>query len=126
MPRYQELNPGEICEIVEINGDRTKFRNEIIPGGSVTLSSGPFIKVTYKSSGDTEQSSHGSKPRHTVINDEGIEMTQRDIDGLASFYFVVKGGETATLSGGRKSRRSKSNKNKRTRRKSLKKQHRRK
>jgi hypothetical protein len=122
MPRYSRLNDGDECEIVEINGDKSKLKYKDFS----TFSQGPFITVTFKSYGDTVSSGHGSTPRAIVIRD-GKEIKQEDINGYASFYFVVKGGKTATFSGGRKSRRPNSKKNKRTRRKSLKKQqHRRK
>lgn len=118
MPGYRELNDGDACKIVEINGDKGKLKHKDFS----TFSEGPFITVTFKSYGDTVSSGHGSTPRAIVIRD-GKEITQEDINEYASFYFVVKGGKTATFSGGRKSRRPKSKKNKRTRRKSLKKQH---
>jgi len=118
MPGFKRLNEGDTCDIVEINGDNRKLKHKDFS----TFSQGPFINVTFKSYGDTVSSSHGSTPRAIVIRD-GKEITQEDIDRIASFFFVVKGGKTATFSGGRKSRRRKSNKNKRTRRKSVKKHH---
>ena len=90
------------------------------------FSKGPFITVTFKSHNDSKVTRHGTTANATVIKN-GEEITQTYINEIASFYFVVKNGESvATLSGGRKSRRHKSNKHKRTRRKSLKKQNRRK
>ena len=121
MPGFKRLNDGDTCDIVEINGDKTKLKYKDFS----TFSQGPFINVRFKSYGDTVSSGHGSTPRVIVIKD-GKEITQTDIDGYASFYFVVKGGKTATFSGGRKSRCHKSNKHKRTRRKSVKRLHRRK
>lgn len=123
MPRFKQLNQDDSCEIVEINGDNTKLKYKNFK----TFSQGPFITVKFVSYGDTVSSSHGSTPRAIVTRDDNNEqMTQADIKGYASFFFVVKGGETAIFSGGRKSRRRKSNKNKRTRRKSVKRLHRRK
>jgi hypothetical protein len=122
MPGYNQLNEGDDCEIVEINGNPDILKRK----DGITFSQGPFIQVTFKSYGETVSSSHGSTPRAIVTRD-GKEITQEDINNLASFYFVVKGGKTATFNGGRKShRRHKSNKNKRTRRKSVKRLHRRK
>ena len=121
MPGYNQLNKGDECEIVEINGDKRKLEDK----NGFTFSQGPFIPVTFKSYGETLYGSHGSTPRATVIR-EGKDITQTDINRIASFFFVVKGGKTETFSGGRKSRRRKSNKNKRTRRKSVKRLHRRK
>ena len=120
MPGWNRLREGDECEIVEINGDTSKLKYT-----ANILSNGPFTKVIFKSYGDTVASSHGTTPRAIVIRD-GEEITQKDIKGHASFYFVVKGGVTKTFSGGRKSRSRNSKKNKRTRRKTLKKQHRRK
>ena len=120
---YIGLTDGEECQIVEINGD---WRSKLKTGKDYRwYSQGPFIDVIFKSHGDGGSSNHGSTLRSIVIKD-GKEITQEDMNQFRSFYFVVKDGKTATFSGGRKSRRPKSNKNKRTRRKSLKKQHRRK
>ena len=122
MPGWKRLTEGEECEIVEINGDTSKLK---YTADNNILSKGPFINVTFKSYGETVASSHGSTPRAIVIRD-GEEITQKDIERHASFYFVIKGGVTKSFSGGRKSRSRNSKKNKRTRRKTLKKQHRRK
>jgi hypothetical protein len=120
---YELLNPGDECEIVELNGDSKKLKT----GRDFKwFAQGPFIPVTFKSHNDSTATSHGATANATVIKD-GELTTQKDMNKFASFYFVVKNGDTvATLSGGRKSRRHKSNKHKRTRRKSLKKQNRRK
>ena len=120
MPGFKQLNEGDACEIVEINGDNSKFKGKGKDGS--LFSQGPFITVTFKSYGATPSNSHGSSQRAIVIRG-GKEITQEDINKIASFFFVVKGGKTDTFSGGRKSRRRKSNKNKRTRRKSVKKHH---
>ena len=118
MPGFTPLNEGDECEIVEINGDYSKFTGL---GKGVLFSKGPFITVTFVSYGNTMSTSHGDTPRAIVMRD-GKNITQEDKHGMASFFFVVKGGQSAS-SGGRKSRRRKSNKNKRTRRKSVKKHH---
>ena len=127
MPGFKQLTKGDACEIVEINGDKGKLKHKDLS----TFSQGPFIEATIKSivfpPDDDEDldGDHSSKSVIVIVTKDGKEITQEDINGYASFYFVVKGGKTTTFSGGRKSRRLNSKKNKRTRRKSLKKQHRR-
>lgn len=121
MPNWEKLAPNEPCQIVEINGQAATLKHKNFK----TFSQGPFIDVIFKSYGQTVAGSHGVTPRAVVIKD-GQEMTQYDVDGRASFFFVVKGGDELpqnAFSGGRKSYRRKSNKNKRTRRKSMKKHH---
>jgi hypothetical protein len=121
--KYERLKDGEECEIVETNGNYDRLK---IGKFFKWFSQGPFIPVIFKSHNNSGVARHGTTANATVIKN-GEEITQTYINQIASFYFVVKNGDSvATLSGGRKSRRHKSNKHKRTRRKSLKKQNRRK
>jgi hypothetical protein len=126
MPGYNRLNEGDKCEIVEINGKPGNLKHNFIHKDGHVFSRGPFITVTFKSHGEPESSSYGRRATAIVTRNDGKEIIQEDTEDLPSFYFVVNGGKTATFSGGRKSRRRKTNKNKRIRRKSMKRLHRRK
>ena len=115
MPGWEQLKPGDKCQIVMINGDNTILKRK----DSAVFSNGPYIDATFLSYGETILSSHGITPRVKVrLLSNNDEIVQTDMNGYASFYFVVKGGITATFDdtvlrrGGSKSRKHLSRKRK--------------
>ena len=118
MPGYIALKPGEECQIVMIDGDRTKvISNPSYP--MAYFSNGPFIDAIYESSGTIKEDEDGhgiqSGIQVKLKRDDSL-ITQTIIKGFESFYFVVQGGITldsaAMGRGGSKSRKHLSRKRK--------------
>ena len=115
MPGYIALKPGEECQIVMIDGDRTKvISNPSYP--MAYFSNGPFIDAIYESSGTIKEDEDGhgiqSGIQVKLKRDDSL-ITQTIIKGFESFYFVVQGGITFdSAAGGSKSRKHLSRKRK--------------